>query len=173
VVAAVDVNDIEAVDFVEVVLGGPGGEDVGGAGVKAGTEQRHQTGFFKLFPIRPLPAVFKCGGLKGFVVGGVQGVDTGFQTGVHDMESLVGQGDIDNQGGFFRFQQRGKLRHVVGIHLGGANGATLHFFNLFSNGHTFVFAAAGEEDVAENLGQLGAFVGNHTADTAGANNNDF
>ena len=44
VVAAVDVDDVEGVDLVEVVLERPGGEDVGHAGIEAGAEQGADAG---------------------------------------------------------------------------------------------------------------------------------
>ena len=41
-VAGIAVDDVQLVDLIEMVLLGPGAEDVGDAGIKAGAEQSHQ-----------------------------------------------------------------------------------------------------------------------------------
>src|SRR5690606_3406914 len=173
VVAAVDVDDVEGVDLVEVVLGDPGGEDVGGAGVEAGAEQGHEARLLEALPVGPLPAVFELGGVEGLVVGGVEVVDAGFEAGVHDGEVLVGQGDVDHQLGLLRLQQGGELGHVVGIHLGGADGAALHALDVGGDGLALGLGAAGQQDVGKHLGQLRAFVGDDAADATGADDDDF
>ena len=57
VIAAVDVDNVQGMDLVEVVLGDVGGKHVGGAGIEPGTEQSHQPRLFKFVLIGPLPAV--------------------------------------------------------------------------------------------------------------------
>ena len=122
VVAAVDVDDVERVDLVEVVLERPGGEHVGHAGVETRAEQRGEPGFFKALLIRPLPGILELRDVLRLVVRGVHVVATRGQAGVHEVQILIGQGHVDEQFRAGLADQRGGFRRIVGIHLGGGDG---------------------------------------------------
>ena len=77
VVAGVAVHDIQVADFIEMVLGGVGGEDAGHARVEAAAEDGGQPGFLEAVVVGPLPAVLVFGFVQGFVVGGIQIVGPG------------------------------------------------------------------------------------------------
>lgn len=55
VVAPVDVNDVQRVNFIKMVFERPGGEYVGDAGVKAGAQQGKEARLTEFFLIGPLP----------------------------------------------------------------------------------------------------------------------
>jgi len=162
VVAGVAIDDVQLADAVELVLAQPGGEDIGDARIEAAAEQRHQPPFAKPLLVRPLPGVFEGGLVAGFVVGGVQVVDTGRQAGIHDGQVLIGQGDVDHQFGPHSFDQRAELGRVVGIHSGGLDGAG----DLRGDGVALGFGAARQHDIREDFRHLGALVGDHLADAA-------
>ena len=169
VIAGVAVEDVHRVDAIEVVLTGVGGEDVGYTRVETGTEQGREPGLFESVLIGPLPFVFELGLIRRLVVGGVEIVDPGFQAGVHDGQILVGQGHVDHHLGFDLADQCDQFRHIVSVDLGGLNPvATDLGSDLLALGE----GAAGQPDVAEDLWQLGAFVGHHTAYAAGADDQD-
>lgn len=94
-IAAVDINDVQCMDFVEMVLESPSGEDIGNAGVKAGPQKSEEASLTEFFLVCPLPGVFELGDIARFIVGGVHIVDSGFQTGVHQGEILIWKSHID------------------------------------------------------------------------------
>ena len=173
VVAAVDVDDVERVDLVEVVLERPGGENIGDAGVKTGAEQRGEAGFFETFLVFPLPRVFELGDVLGLVVGGVEVIDAGFKAGVHEGEVLVRQGDVDQQGGSRFTDELGSFCGVVGIDLKGGDVASEALFDRGGDGLALRDGAGGEGDLAEDFGEHGAFVGDDAADSAGSDDEDL
>ncbi len=164
VLARVAVDDVERVDGVEFVLVQPGGEYVGHAGVEAAAEQCHAPLRAEAILVGPLPLVFELRLVGRFVVGGVDVVHAGRKAGVHDRQILVGQRDVDDEFRLFAFEQRGHLRHVIGIDLGGGNRA----LDLRGDAPAFLLGAAGEHDVLEHLRQLRALVGHDLAHAAGA-----
>ena len=95
VVATVHVDDVERMDFIEMVLQCPCCENIGDAGVEAGAEQGGEARLLETLLIGPLPAVFKFGHIFGLVVGGVEVVNTRSQTGFHQRQILIREGDVD------------------------------------------------------------------------------
>src|SRR5690606_17929792 len=140
VITGITVDDVQVMNFIEVVLFQISREDVGNARIKTGTQQSHQTGFFKFILIIPLPGIFELGGIQRFVVGGIEIVNASFQTGIHDMQVLIRQGHVDDQIRFFLIQQRHQFRHIVRIYLGRLNGS----LDLRSQGFAFFFVATGQ-----------------------------
>jgi hypothetical protein len=169
VVAGVAVDDVEGVDFGEVVFEGVGGVDVGDAGIEAAAEEGGESGGFEALLVGPLPVVFELSDVAGFVVGGVDVVDAGGEAGVHDGEVLVGEGDVDDDLGLEVFQEGGEFGDVVGIDAGGEDGAG----DFGSDGVALGFGAGGEHDLAKDVRELGAFVGDDAADAAGSDDEGF
>ena len=117
VVAGVAIDDIEVLYFVEVVLGGIGGEDAGHTRVKAAAEDGRQAGLLKALAVGPLPAVLEVCHVLGLVVSRIKIVDTALQTGFHDGKVLIGQGQVHHQFGLEVFEEGHQFVHVVGINL--------------------------------------------------------
>ena len=76
VVAGIAVDDVEVVDFVEMVLGGVGGVDARHTGVETATEDGAKSCLFEAFAESPLPGVLKVCLVLRFVVGSVEVVAT-------------------------------------------------------------------------------------------------
>ena len=171
--AGVAVDDVEGEDFVEVVFGGVGAEDVGSAWVEAAAEEGGEAGLLEFFLIGPLPFVFELGGVEWFVVGGVDVVGAGFEAGVHDGEVLVGEGDIDDDVSAERADEAGGGGDVICVDGGRFYGDAFFFPDVCGDGVAFGDGAAGEEDVAEDLMELGAFVSHDASDAAGTDDQGF
>ncbi len=169
VVAAVGVQDVDVVDLVEQVLLRVGAVDVGHARVEAAAQGGHVAGLPVALLEGPLLLVLELGLVGVLVVGGVQVGHAGAQAGLHDGQVLVGQGHVDQHVGLERLDQRDQRLDVVGIHLGGLDRTV----QLRRDGAALVLVAAGQADLGEDFGMLGALVGNDAADAAGADNQDF
>ena len=121
VVAGVAVDDVERVDGVEI-LRFPRGVDIGHAGVESAAEERGDALLAEAVAVRPLPAVFEVRDVRRLVVGGVDVIDSGFEAGVHDVEVLVGQREVQDHVGAERADELDELRDVVGVDLCGLDG---------------------------------------------------
>ena len=97
VIAAVNIDDIERVNFIEVMLECPCGKNIGHAGIEARAEQRGESSFGEFFLIGPLPRVFELGDIGGLVVGGIEIINASGKASIHQRKILVGQGDIQHQ----------------------------------------------------------------------------
>ena len=156
---------------VQLVLEGPGGVDVGDAGVETGAQQGREPRVAEAFVVGPLPFVFKFGRVQGLVVGRIHIVHAAFQAGVHDVQVLVGQGHVADQVGLYVAQQGAEFGYIVRVHLRGAEVHVQAFFDALGNGVALGAGAAGQGDAAEGLlvfGCLGALVGHHAAHAARA-----
>ena len=167
--AGVAVNDVDLADLRHVVLLQVGAEDAGDARIEARAEQGRQTRLLEGLLIRPLPPVLELCGLFRFVVRGVEVIHAGCETGVHDVQILIGQGHVDHKVGAMLLEQGYCLRHVVGIDPGGRDGTG----KLRCDRVAFILSARGNHDLFEYLGDLRTFVGNDRTDTAGADDHDF
>jgi hypothetical protein len=94
---------------------------------------------------------------------------SGLQAGVHDGEILIRKGDIDDDLGLELIQQGDEFRHIVSIDTCGLDGTA----EFSGDGVTFGLRAGGEHDFTEDLGELGAFMSDDTADAAGSDDEDF
>ena len=121
VIPGVAVDNIQHAHFVQLVLQGPGRENIGHAGIKARTQQGREPGFAKAVGIGPLPLVFKLGRVQGLVIGRIQIVHAAFQAGVHNVQILIRQGEIADQIRLDLPDQPAEFRHVVRVHLGGVD----------------------------------------------------
>ena len=115
VIAAIDVDDIERVDFIEVMLESPCGENIGDAGIEAGAEQGGESGLGEFFLVCPLPRVFELGDIGGFVVGGIEIIDASGKASIHQRKILVGQGDIQHQVRLERLEIGGGGGDIIGV----------------------------------------------------------
>ena len=102
------------------------------------------------------------------VVGGVDVMHTCFEAGVHDGEILIRQRHIDDDFGLVAFQQLDQLRDIVRIHGGGLNRA----LQLSGDAVALRFRAAGQHDLTEYVGKLGAFMNDNAANAAGSDDED-
>ena len=168
-VAAIDVNDVQRMDFVKMMLESPCREYIGDAGVKAGTQQGEKPGVAELLLVRPLPGVFEFGYVTGFIVGGIQVVDAGFQAGFHQGEILVGKGHIDQQLRLDFPDEGYGGGHVVRIYGMGSDADARSGAYVLRNGIAFALRAGGQMNVLKNIRQLGAFVGYHMPNAACSN----
>lgn len=173
VVAAIDVDDVQCVNFIEMVLQGPGGENIGDAGVEAGAKQGGATCREEPLLKIPLPGVFELGDVLGFVVGSVKVVATRFQAGFHQGEILIGQGDIDQEPCSSPANQFGGFGDVIGIDLSRGNFPAGAHFHVGCDRFALGNRAGGERDFTEDLGNHGAFVGDDIADATGADDQDL
>ena len=173
VVAAVHIDDVERVDLIEMVFKRPRGENVRHTRIEAGAEEGGESGFLEFFLIRPLPGILEFRDIERLVVRGVHVVDPGLEAGVHEVEILVGEGDVDQQFRAGFFDQRGGFVGVVGIDLGGGDLLAGALFHRGSDVIAFGKGAGGEGDFAESFREHCAFVGDDAADPAGSDDEDF
>jgi len=87
--------------------------------------------------------VLEFGRIEGFVVGGVEVVDTGLQTGIHDGQILVGERHVDHQAGLLTANQGHQLGDLVGVDLRRRHLDPLDFRG---NGVAFALGAGGQGD---------------------------
>ncbi len=163
------VQDVDALDLVEQVLLAVGAVDVGHAGIEAAAQRGHVAGLGEALLERPLFLVLELGLVRMLVVGGIQVGHAGTQAGFHDGQVLIGQGHMDQHVGLERFDQRNQRLDVIGVDLGGLDGAV----QLVRDRLALRFVATRQTDFVEHLGVLCALVRDHTPDAAGANNQGF
>ena len=153
-----------------MVLGGVCGEDAGHAGVKAAAEDGAESGLLKALAVGPLPGVLKVGLVLRLVVGGVEIVAAAGQTGIHDGQVLIGQGEVHHEFRLEIVEERLQLFHIVGIHLGGLD---VHLVSGtvdgIHDGVAFLLAAAGNHEVSEDVGILSNLEGGNGSHTSGSN----
>ena len=89
--------------------------------VKSAPQQCGDAGLLKLFPVGPLPFVFKFRRIFRFIIGSIHIVSPGGQTGLHDRQVLIGKRQIQNHLRFFPLDQSCQLRHIACIHLRGCD----------------------------------------------------
>ena len=167
VIACIAIYDVQILDFIEVMLGGIGRIYTAHARVEAATENGGQAGFLEALLVGPLPAVFEVGHVLGLVVGRVQIVDTRFQTGFHDSQVLIGQGNVDDDFGLEAIEERNQFVHIVCIYLSGFD---IGITDGFHDGVAFRLRAAGNHDFGEHVRILSYFVCNDGSYTACTDN---
>ena len=175
VVTGVAVDDVQHMHFVQLVLHDPGREDVGDAGVETGAQQGGEAGLLEALLVGPLPFVFELGGIQGLVVGRIQIMHAAFQAGIHDVQVLIGQGDVQHGVGLHLTDEGAELGHVVGIHLGGGDVDAQTGFDRAGDLVTPGKRTAGKSDLAEGpfFGQLGALVRHHASHATGADDQNI
>ena len=73
------VNNIDIVNFIQVMLLDVGAEHTGHTGIKTGTQKCHQPGLLEAVVIGPLPLVFELRLILGLVIRGVEVVRASFK----------------------------------------------------------------------------------------------
>src|SRR5690606_8108106 len=58
-IATIDINNVEAVNFIKIMFGNVGSKDIGSTRIEARTQQCHEARFAETLLIGPLPFVFK------------------------------------------------------------------------------------------------------------------
>jgi hypothetical protein len=172
VIAAVAVENVELADGLELVLLEPHGEDRCDAGIEARSQQRHNPGLLETVVIGPLPFVLELGLVFGLVIGGVEIMHAGLETGVHDRQVLIGQRQIDDQAGLHLADQIDHRRDFLGVDLVGGDVLAGALLDALGDGIAFRLGAAGEMDVRENLGVHRHFVHAYRTDAARADDQD-
>ena len=165
-VASIAVYDIQVMDFVKIVLSGIGSIDAAYARVKTTTQNSGKSGFLELVLISPLPAILEVSLVLRFVVGGVQIVAATGQTGIHDGEVLIRQGQVDNQLGLEAIEEHLELLYIIGIHLGGLNIWVAYRLDYLV---AFLLTATGYHKVGKHIGILVNLECRYGGDASGAN----
>jgi len=98
-----------------------------------------------------------------------------FQAGVHDVQVLIGQGDVQHGVGLHLTDEGAELGHVVGIHLGGGDVDAQTGFDRAGDLVTPGKRTTGKSDLAEGpfFGQLGALVRHHASHATGADDQNI
>ncbi len=167
VIAAVDVDDVEGVDFIEVMLERPCGINVRDTGIEAGAEQRTETRGGEFFLVGPLPGILELCDIGRLVVCGVEVIDARSEAGIHERQILVRQSDVEDEVGLERAQVFGGGGDVIGVDGSGLDCHTEALFDRCGDGIAFGYGAGGESDLRENGRDLSALVGDDAADSAG------
>ena len=167
-VAAVAVENVDVVDLVKFVLQRIRCENAGDPWVKSAAEERGDASFFEAFAIRPLPFVFKLGGVFWFVVGSVNVVGLGCQAGIHDGEILIWKSEVDDNIWLELFDQRDDVFGLVSVELRGVE-------FCFSTGEfccefvALALCAARDHDFFNYFTVLAHFVDRYRSDTTTTN----
>ena len=170
VVTGVAVHDVQVVDLVEVMLGGVGRIDATDARVEATAEDGGQACLLEAVLVGPLPGILEVCLVLRLVVRRVEIVTAACQTGVHDGQVLIGQGEVDHELRLVVREERLQLLHIVGIHLSGLDvhvvaGLVDVGYNLVA----FCFAAAGDHKVGKHVCILSDLECCYRSDATGAN----
>ena len=173
-VAAVAVEDVERVDFVEVVLLRVGGEHLRHAGVETTAEDGREAGLLELLAVSPLPGILKVRLLRRLVVGRIEVAHAGGEAGVHDREVLVRERDVHHEVGLVFPDQRRRGRHVHRVDLRGCDlcrhalrGIPRALLDVRLDRLAARLGAGRDQQLAERFGVLGHLRGGHAGDAAG------
>jgi hypothetical protein len=148
---------------------GPGGEDICDTRIKSASKQCGYAAILKSLMVGPLPFVTEIRILWRLIVGSVEIVDSGFETGVHDMEILIWESHIDDNIRLELPDEFYQLEDIVGIYLG-----SLDFpFDLRSDFPALLNCPAGQAYFAENIRNLCTFMGDNLSDPAGPDYKNF
>ena len=112
------------------------------------TQDSGQAGIFEAFLVCPLPAVLVFSFVQRFVIGRVEIADTVCQTGIHDVEVLIGQSQIYYQVRFEGVEQADEFFHVVCIDL---CCLYLYILNIGGDLVALAFRAAGNHDIGKDI----------------------
>ncbi len=165
VVTGVAIDDVEVMDFVEMMLGGIGGEDGRDARVETAAEDSGEPGSLEPVLISPLPRILE----MRLVIGRIEVIAPALEAGIHDGEVLVRQGDVDDDVGLERPEQFAQLGDAVGVDLRGLDPSPA---DGGGHGVAFGFGAAGEHHVGED-GIGGDLLRDDRPDTPRADNQGF
>ena len=169
-VTGVTVHDIEIVDLVEVMLGGIGCIDARDTRVETTTQDSSQSCLLETVLIGPLPRVFEVCLVLWLIVSRVEIVTATSQTGVHDCQVLIGQGEVDHELRLIVVEECLQLLHIIGIYLCGLDvHLVASLMDILHNLVAFSFSAAGNHKVGKYIGILRNLECCYRCDASGAN----
>ena len=147
-VSGVAVYNIQVLYFIEVMFGCISRIYTRYARIESTTQDSGQAGIFESFLVCPLPAVLVFSFVQRFVIGRVEIADTVCQTGIHDVEVLIGQSQIYYQVRFEGVEQADEFFHVVCIDL---CCLYLYILNIGGDLVALAFRAAGNHDIGKDI----------------------
>src|SRR3989339_1283197 len=77
------VNNIQIMNLVKVMLGGISRKDPGHSRIETTSQNGCESCGFEAVMVRPLPFVFEFGDIGGFIIGGIEIMDTCLKTSLH------------------------------------------------------------------------------------------
>ena len=169
-VTAVAVQNVDIIDFVEVVLLGISTKYASYAGVKAAAQQSRDASLFETFPISPLPLVLKLCRIFRLIVRSVHIIRFGGKTSVHNGQILIGKCHIDHNVRLFLFNQSDQLVYIIGIHLCRGDLGSRLVLQFFLELVTLGLGTAGNADLCKHFAVLAALVNDNACYTAGSDN---
>ena len=172
-VSGIAVHDVQIVDFIEVVLCGISGKHAGHTGVETASQNGAKASLLEAFTVGPLPAVFEMSLILGLIVGGIQIVATGLQTGFHDGEVLIRQGQVHHNVGLVGAKQLHKLFHAVRIHLCRLHVCSVLLVQHISQCVALLFGAAGNHDFGKHFRILAHLMCRNRSHASGSDNQYF
>ena len=99
-VSCITVDDIQILDFIEVMFGSISRIDTTYSRVESASQDCGQASFLKAFLVCPLPTVFEVSFVFRLIVCRIQVVYAGFQTSFHDGQVLIRKSYVNNDFGF-------------------------------------------------------------------------
>ena len=173
VVAGVAVEDVDVVDLVEVVLERVGGEDARDARVEAGAEERRDAGLLVALAVGPLPLVLELRRVLRLVVGRVDVIRLRREAGVHDVQVLVRQREVQHDVRLEVLDQGDERIDVIRINLRRADLRLRRALELLLERVALRLRARDNHDFTEFVRVLAALVDGDTRDTTAADDQSF
>lgn len=173
VVAGVAVEDVDVVDLVEVVLERVGGKDARDARVKAGTQERRDAGLLVALAVGPLPLVLELRRVLRLVVGRVDVVRLRREAGIHDVQVLIRQREVQHDVRLELLDERDERIDVVRIDLRRADLRLRRALELLLERVALRLRARCDQDLTEFVRVLAALVDGDTRHTTAADDQSF
>ena len=147
-----------------------GGIDATHTWVEATAQNGGQACLLKAIFICPLPAIFKVCLVLWFIVGCIEIVTATRQTGIHNGQILIGQGEVDYKLRLVAVEKGFQLLHIVSIHLCGLD---VHLvtclMDILHNLVTLCLSTTSNHKVGKDVSILGNLECCYRSDASGAN----
>ena len=169
-VTRVTVNDIEVMDFVEVVLRSVSGVNRSHTGVETTTKNCGKSGLLKAFFVCPLPRILEVCFILGFVVCRVEIRTTELQTSLHNREVLIGECEVHYEVGLKLVKECHQFGYVVGIYLSSLD---VRIANRLNDSVTLRLRAACNHDFIKHVRVLRHLVRCNSGYASCANDKNF
>ena len=173
VVAGVAVEDVDVVDLVEMMLERVGGKDARDARVEAGAEERRDAGLLVALAVGRLPLVLELRRVLRLIVGRVDVVRLRREAGIHDVQVLVRQREVQHDVRLEVLDQSDERIDIVGIDLRRADLRLRRALELLLERVALRLRARGNHDLTEFVRVLAALVDGDTRDTTAADDQSF
>ena len=168
-VAGIGIEDVNVINFIEIVFLCIGRENSCYARVKATAQKRGNTGFFKTLAIIPLPLVFKLSCIKRFVVCSINIRRLRSQAGIHNCKVLIRKCQIKHYIRLKLVNQCNSLINVISIQLSSMDFGLAAIQFSFQR-IAFTFCSAGNHNFFKYFTVLAALVNCHTCNAAATYN---